>query len=336
MIKKHSLPHHGKEVINSMHHWAKLNLLSHLKPVHKCWQPSDYLPDASSKYFVDAVQELQKKSKNLPSEYLVTLVGNTVTEEAVPTYMNMLNLNDEIRDETGVEDHPWAIWTRSWTAEENRHGDVLNKYLYLTGRVNMRQVDASIQNLIKNGMNSRMENNPYMCFVYTSFQERATKISHSNIASKAKMFGDDMLYKICTSIAHDEARHEVAYTEIVDELFKLDPDGTMVSFANMMRNGIVMPSYLVSDDIHEEKNNGRTLFADYASVAEESGIYTTRDYADILEFLIKRWNIENIHVISHDACISREYLINHLNRIRKLDENKKKKFKKNLVFSWIL
>lgn len=25
-----------------------------------------------------------------------------------------------------------------WIAEENRHGDVLNQYLYLTGRVNMR------------------------------------------------------------------------------------------------------------------------------------------------------------------------------------------------------
>jgi acyl-[acyl-carrier-protein] desaturase len=24
-----------------------------------------------------------------------------------------------------------------WTSEENRHGDLLNKYLYLSGRVNM-------------------------------------------------------------------------------------------------------------------------------------------------------------------------------------------------------
>ena len=33
---------------------------------------------------------------------------------------------------------PWARWTRGWTAEENRHGDLMNKYCYLSGRVNMR------------------------------------------------------------------------------------------------------------------------------------------------------------------------------------------------------
>ena len=33
---------------------------------------------------------------------------------------------------------PWALWLRGWTAEENRHGDLLNAYLRLTGRVHMR------------------------------------------------------------------------------------------------------------------------------------------------------------------------------------------------------
>jgi hypothetical protein len=38
------------------------------------------------------------------------------------------------------------------TAEENRHGDVMKTYLYLTGRVNMRSVEVTIQNLISSGM----------------------------------------------------------------------------------------------------------------------------------------------------------------------------------------
>ncbi len=56
-----------------------------------------------------------------------------ITEEALPTYMTMLNTLDGVRDETGASDTPWANWTRQWTAEENRHGDVMNKYMYLTG-----------------------------------------------------------------------------------------------------------------------------------------------------------------------------------------------------------
>jgi acyl-[acyl-carrier-protein] desaturase len=57
-----------------------------------------------------------------------------ITEEALPTYMAMLNTLDGVRDETGAAPTPWAQWTRLWTAEENRHGDLMNKYIYLTGR----------------------------------------------------------------------------------------------------------------------------------------------------------------------------------------------------------
>lgn len=76
--------------------------------------------------------ELRKRSANLPDDYLVTLVGDMITEEALPTYMTMLNTLDGVRDETGASNTAWARWTRMWTAEENRHGDVMNKYLYLT------------------------------------------------------------------------------------------------------------------------------------------------------------------------------------------------------------
>jgi len=57
-----------------------------------------------------------------------------ITEEALPTYMAMLNTLDGVRDETGASPMPWAQWTRLWTAEENRHGDLMSKYIYLTGR----------------------------------------------------------------------------------------------------------------------------------------------------------------------------------------------------------
>ena len=69
-------------------------------------------------------------------------------------------------------------------------------------------------------MDPKTENNPYLGFIYTSFQERATKISHGNTASHATQYGDRTLGKICAAIAGDEARHEKAYIKIVDELFK--------------------------------------------------------------------------------------------------------------------
>jgi hypothetical protein len=160
------------------------------------------------------VTELRKRTLGLPDDYLVVLVGDMVTEEALPTYMAMLNTLDGVRDETGASLTPWARWTREWTAEENRHGDVLNTYLYLTGRVNTRAVQVTVQNLIGSGMDPKTENNAYLGFVYTSFQERATKVSHGNTARHALEHGDDVLAKICGLVASDEGRHEMAYCRV--------------------------------------------------------------------------------------------------------------------------
>jgi hypothetical protein len=167
------------------------------------------------------VIELRKRTESLPDDYWVVLVGDMITEEALPTYMAMLNTLDGVRDETGEQaissfclshmpsaDAPplramsimlamvnmtekkgmagslqglkvrrrvtqcglmvlrvarvlcfspfnalrsWmhgmpslnlvsccCRWTRAWTAEENRHGDLMNKYCYLSGKVNMK------------------------------------------------------------------------------------------------------------------------------------------------------------------------------------------------------
>lgn len=62
----------------------------------------------------------------------------------------------KLQDEIGADEQAWAVWTRGWTAEENRHGDVLNKWLYLSGRVDMRSVESTIQRLIGSGLDPKV------------------------------------------------------------------------------------------------------------------------------------------------------------------------------------
>ncbi len=45
-------------------------------------------------------------------------------------------------------------------------------------------------------------------------------MSHGNTARMATEYGDDVLGKVCGSIAADESRHEIGYTRIVDEFFR--------------------------------------------------------------------------------------------------------------------
>ncbi|KAL3724301.1 hypothetical protein ACJRO7_029467 [Eucalyptus globulus] len=192
----HSMPPEKIEIFKSMEDWAEKNVLVHLKPVENCWQPQDFLPDAATDGFEEQVRELRERAREIPDDYFVALVGSMITEEALPTYQTMLNTLDGVRDETGSSLTPWAIWTRAWTAEENKHGDLLNKYLYLSGRVDMKRIEKTIQYLIGAGMDPCTENSPYLCFIYTSFQERATSISHGNTGRLAKAHGEMKLAQI--------------------------------------------------------------------------------------------------------------------------------------------
>ncbi|KAI0497785.1 hypothetical protein KFK09_021020 [Dendrobium nobile] len=271
------------EIFKSLDNWAEQNILTHLKPVESSWQPQDFLPSPASSEFYEQVEELRKMAKEIPDDYYVCLVGDLITEEALPTYQTMLNTFDGVRDETGASLTSWAIWTRGWTAEENRHGDLLKQYLYLCGRVDMRQIEKTIQYLIGCGMYVKTENNPYKGFIYTSFQ-RATFISHSNTARHAKHYGDFKLAQICGTIATDEKRHEAAYSKIVDKLFQLelDPDEAVIAFADMMKNKITMPAHLMFD------GRDHRLFQHFSAVAQRLRVYSAKDYADITEFLVGR------------------------------------------------
>lgn len=327
----HSMPPEKREIFKSLDGWAEKNILVLLKEVEKSWQPSDFLPDPASEGFEEQVKELRERSKEIPDDYFIVLVGDMITEEALPTYQTMLNTLDGVRDETGASPTSWAIWTRAWTAEENRHGDLLNKYLFLSGRVDMKQVERTIQYLIGSGMDPRTENNPYLGFIYTSFQERATFISHGNTARLAKEFGDTKLAQICGTIAADEKRHETAYTKIVEKLFEIDPDGTMMALADMMRKKISMPAHLMYDGRDDN------LFEHFSAVAQRLGVYTAKDYADILEFLVERWKVEKLTGLSSEGRKAQDYVCGLAPRFRKLEERAQARAKQAsaVPFSWV-
>ena len=63
---------------------------SFLIPIDEIWQPSDFLPDSRSDSFFDAVEQIREESKELGYDFWVTMVADTITEEALPTYESWL------------------------------------------------------------------------------------------------------------------------------------------------------------------------------------------------------------------------------------------------------
>mmetsp|Transcript_23867 Transcript_23867/g.50767 ORF Transcript_23867/g.50767 Transcript_23867/m.50767 type:complete len:414 (+) Transcript_23867:289-1530(+) len=299
------------------------------------WQPQDFLPDLAKDGWEEDVKDLRDMAKELPDEVMVVLVGDMVTEEALPTYQTLLNTFEGCDDPTGDSDSPWAKWSRGWTSEENRHGDLLNKYLYLTGQCDMRAIEVTIQHLITSGFNPDAQKDPYRGFVYTSFQERATKVSHSNVGRLAGEAGDANLRRICAKIAGDEARHEKAYQLFSQEILNRDPEGLIMTFGDMMRGQIVMPAELMTDGVDSN------MYENFSAVAQKLGVYTAIDYADIIGHLVKRWDLENLEGLSAEAEKERDYICKLPNRYKKLAErsmNRKKKVNEDdpeVSFSWI-
>jgi acyl-[acyl-carrier-protein] desaturase len=312
------LPESRKEVMAHLGKDLDGLIQEFLNPIEENWQPSDFLPISNSDDFLNEVKLLQEACRELPYDYMAVLVGDTITEEALPTYeswlMDVVGVNQVHEPESG-----WVKWIRWWTAEENRHGDLLNKYLYLSGRINMREMETSTQWLIADGFDIGTDADPYRNFIYTSFQELATNISHRRTATLAKKYGNPHLSKICGLIASDEMRHARAYKTFISRILDVDPSELILALEDMMRKKIVMPAHF----LRESGQKVSELYSHFSDSAQRLGVYTTYDYIQILEDLLIEWNIAQVSNINSQAEKARDYLMALPDRLKRIAERTK-------------
>jgi len=316
-----------REVMRHIESYMLEKMDEYLKPIDQIWQPSDLLPDASRDTFFDEIKELQRSAEGLSYDLVAVLIGDTITEEALPTYESWLMM---VQGVSTNEEGGWMKWTRHWTAEENRHGDLLNKYLYLSGRVNMRMMEVSTQYLIADGFDIGTGHDPYRNFIYTSFQELATNVSHRRVASQAKKDGDTLLSKMCGVIASDEARHAKAYINFIGKIFEVDANEAMIAFEDMMRKKIVMPAHF----LREMGSMIGQTYGHFTDAAQRLGVYTAIDYVDIMKQLIEDWKVESCLELNEAGEKARDYIVKLPDRLLKIAERMKNpglEYK----FSWI-
>jgi acyl-[acyl-carrier-protein] desaturase len=316
-----------REVMKHIEKYMLEKMDEYLKPIETNWQPSDFLPDSTRATFFDEIRELQETAKGLSYDLVAVLIGDTITEEALPTYESWLTMVEGV---DLAEEGGWMKWTRAWTAEENRHGDLLNKYLYLSGRVNMRAMEVSTQYLLADGFDIGTGTDPYRNFIYTSFQELATNVSHRRVASQAKKNGDALLSKMCGVIASDEARHAKAYINFISKAFEVDASEAMIAFEDMMRKKIVMPAHFMRE---VGLKIGQT-FGHFTDAAQRLGIYTAVDYVDILKDLLGEWKIDSITDLNEAGEKARDYVMALPDRLLRVADRMKNPMLE-YKFSWI-
>jgi len=80
------------------------------------------------------------------------------------------------------------------------------------------------------------------------------------------------------------------------------------------------------------------LFKHFTSVDQRIGVYTAKDYADVLEFLVGKWNVEALTGLSGEGRKAQEYICGLAPRIRRLERiwsASKAEETRAVPFSWI-
>jgi acyl-[acyl-carrier-protein] desaturase len=274
-------------------------LIETLRPVKDCWQPSDFLPAMGSPTWHEEVLRLRAEAECLSDEMLVVLVGNVVTEEALPSYLAELNRFQSPDDDSGASDRAWARWNRAWTAEEKRHGDVTRAYVYLSGRIDMKSLEVTVQNLLRSGFDTGAERDPYRGLTYAAFQEHATKTAWNQLGKIAGAAGAPLLHRLCGTVAADEARHERVYATLLRSVVERDPEGAVDAIHHALSHWIVMPASHMTDGVD------RSLFAHFANVGRRLGVYTFKDYFENLAQLIDALGLARLP-LGGDAAAKRD------------------------------
>src|ERR671915_1167438 len=281
------------------------------------WFPSELIGPSADECPDTHLAKLRSQAAGIPDPARAALALNLLTEEGLPHFHRLLAVY------LGDESH-WRNWNNLWTAEEDRHGQVLHDYARDTRLFDQRKIEEMQFAYLRAGFHPDWDRDPYRVFTYTTVQERATQFSHSETGKIIGEF-EPRLAEVLSHVAKDEARHYAFYRTVFEEILKRDPDQALHS-ASFILPAIDMPGITIPG------------FKDLAEVIRRSGIYGPRDYLRIVQEQIRYWKIESFEGLGELGRKAQEKIMGIPSRLRRIAElmetrSKNKTFSFEVVFN---
>jgi acyl-[acyl-carrier-protein] desaturase len=281
------------------------------------WYPSDLVGPGADESPDTHLAKLRDQAAGIPDPARAALALNLLTEEGLPHFHRLLAvyLGD---------DSFWRSWNNLWTAEEDRHGQVLHDYARDTRLLDQRKLEEMQFEYLRAGFHPEWDRDPYRVFAYTTVQERATQFSHSETGKLVAQY-EPRLASILSQVAKEEARHYTFYRTIFEEILKRDPDQALHS-ASFILPAIDMPGVTMPG------------FKELADVIRRAGIYGPRDYLRIVQEQIRYWKIESLQGLNELGRKAQEKIMGIPARLRRIAEHmetrsKSKTFSFEVVFN---
>ncbi|MFL6181632.1 MAG: acyl-ACP desaturase [Actinomycetes bacterium] len=234
------------------------------------WYPHEYVPWSDGRNFAGVLDgdAWEPSEQKFTDAARAALIVNLLTEDNLPSY------HFEIASKFGREG-AWGDWVQRWTAEEDRHAQVIRDYLTVTRSVDPQELEDLRMQHMQNGYKAL---HPGMLggLAYVSFQELATRVSHRNTG---KATGDAVAEQMFARIALDENLHMVFYRNMMSASFDIEPDATMGA---------------VRDVVLDFKMPGHDIpgFQRKAVQIAVEGIYDLRQHKDeVLMPVLRHWKV---------------------------------------------
>ncbi|MGW2520663.1 acyl-ACP desaturase [Streptomyces sp. NPDC001617] len=272
---------------------AEAGLNRHLAGA-KEWFPHEYVPWSRGRDFdgVLSGEPWEPEQSMLPEAVRVSLVVNLLTEDNLPSYHRI------IAEHFG-HDGAWGTWVHRWTAEEDRHGQVIRNYLLASRAVDPVALERARMAHMGGGFELH-HSSAAEVIAYVSFQELATRVAHRNTG---RLSGDPVCERLLTRVAQDENLHMLFYRDLLDALFELAPDVAMRAVANVV-TAFRMPGH------------GMDGFARKSAQIALAGIYDPQlHHDDVLLPVLRRLNIFERPLSGPDGERAREELAAYLDEL---------------------
>ncbi|HEY2849135.1 MAG TPA: acyl-ACP desaturase [Gemmatimonadaceae bacterium] len=307
---------------------AKVEVLGDLEPVvdklmeaHESkrvlWYPSELLspPEDQDPHAHRAA--LRERARGIHDSARVAVGLNLLTEEGLPHFHRLLAQYTDA-------DSFWRKWNYLWTAEEDRHGAVLHDYARDSDLFDPIVIEKMQFAYLRAGFDPAWDRDPYRVFVYTTLQERATQVSHSNTGKLCGAY-EPTIGTILKNVAAEEARHYTFYRTIFREVIARDPNRALESALKVMP-AIDMPGVKMPH------------FRDLADVVRRVGIYGPRDYLEIVKEQLSWWRIETLEGLNAIGRAAQEKLMEIPERLERVADaiesrSKAKTFSFDLTFA---
>jgi acyl-[acyl-carrier-protein] desaturase len=287
---------HQLEVLAAMEGFIKKQIASHLER-RKLWMPNELSPADAGVEDEALLTRMRELARGIPAAVLVALALNLLTEEGLPHFHRLIAANFG-------NDNPWAEWNYMWTAEEDRHGCAIRDYVRDARLYSMTSLEQLQYEYIEAGFDPDWQQDPYRLLAYTSLQEKATQISHSNTGRQAANY-EPRLQRVLAHISGDESRHYAFYRSAFGEILKHDPNQALDSLQKVTL-GFTMPGHTVAG------------FAEMSEVIRRADIFGPRQYQKIVEELIDHWELAALKGLSAAGEAARDKIMKVPKRLSRI------------------